>query len=245
MKLPGPFRVAGEHIEVDLPGARARFTTRRGGVSGGPYASLNLGRLTGDDAEAVRQTRELLSGELGVRLVYGRQVHGTRVAVAREPTPPESAPEEADGQVTAEVGLGPMVLTADCLPVALGGEGAIAMLHAGWRGLAAGVLEEGVRLLREAGGAGRIEAAIGPGAGPCCYEVGEEVHEAFAPYAELARRGQNLDMKAIAAHQLERAGVREVHDVGLCTICSDPSLFYSHRRDHGNTGRQAGVAWLN
>jgi purine-nucleoside/S-methyl-5'-thioadenosine phosphorylase / adenosine deaminase len=244
VKLPRPFRIAGEHIEVDLPGALALFTTRRGGVSSGPYASLNLGRLIGDDPEAVRQNRELLSRHLGVRLVYGRQVHGNHVAVAQAPTPRDSAPQEADGQVTAMGGLAPMVLSADCLPVALGGEGAVAMLHAGWRGLAAGVLEEGVRVLREAGAAGPVAAAIGPGAGPCCYEVGDDVQGAFASYGELARCGQNLDLKAIAAYQLERAGIELVHDVGLCTICSDPALFYSHRRDRGRTGRQAGLAWL-
>jgi len=244
VRLPSPFRIAGEHVEIDLNGATALFTTRRGGFSSGPYASLNLGRLTGDDAEAVRQNREALSQQLGVKLLYGRQVHGNHVAIAQAPTPQESAPEDADGQVTADCGLAPMVLTADCLPVALGGEGAVAMLHAGWRGLAGGVLEEGVRMLREAGASGPIDAAIGPGAGPCCYQVGEEVQGAFASYGELARRGQKLDIKAIARQQLERAEVERVHDVGLCTICSDPALFYSHRRDHGLTGRQAGIAWL-
>jgi copper oxidase (laccase) domain-containing protein len=117
------------------------------------------------------------------------------------------------------------------------------MLHGGWRGLAAGIVEEGVRALRELAGEARIAAAIGPGAGPCCYEVGSEVHAAFADHAE-AHRGRNLDLKAIARAELERAGVQTVHDVALCTICSDPSLFYSHRRDHGITGRQAGIAWL-
>jgi copper oxidase (laccase) domain-containing protein len=96
---------------------------------------------------------------------------------------------------------------------------------------------------RELGGRGPLCAAIGPGAGACCYEVGEEVHAAFADGAE-ARRGRNLDLKAIAARELERAGVEQIHDLGLCTICSDSSLFFSHRRDRGLTGRQAGLAWL-
>jgi YfiH family protein len=138
-----------------------------------------------------------------------------------------------------------MVLTADCLPIALAGGGAVAMLHAGWRGLAGGILAEGVKTLRQLGANGKLEAAIGPGAGGCCYEVGEEVHREFAGLAGQVRRGRNLDLKAIAREQLDRAGVRTVHDVGLCTMCEDDSLFFSHRRDGGVTGRQAGLAWLS
>jgi copper oxidase (laccase) domain-containing protein len=120
------------------------------------------------------------------------------------------------------------------------------MLHAGWRGLAGGVIAEGVRALRELDGGEPVVAAIGPGAGACCYEVGEEVHAAFAAFAahgDEARRGRNLDLKAIARRELEAAGVAEVHDVRICTMCTDPDLFFSHRRDGGVTGRQAGVVW--
>ena len=138
-----------------------------------------------------------------------------------------------------------MVLTADCLPIAIAGEGAVTMVHAGWRGLADGIVAEGVRALRELGADGPLEAAIGPGAGGCCYEVGEEVHREFAEYGDGVRRGRNLDLKAIAREQLVSAGVSAVHDVALCTICADESLFFSHRRDRGVTGRQAGVAWLS
>ena len=145
-----------------------------------------------------------------------------------------------------------MVLTADCLPIAVVGRGAdgrdrgaVAMLHAGWRGLAAGIVAEGVRALRELGADGPLAAAIGPGAGACCYEVGEEVHEVFANHGERVRHGRNLDLKAIARDQLERAGVQTVHDVELCTICSNEALFFSHRRDRGVTGRQAGLVWLS
>ncbi len=152
---------------------------------------------------------------------------------------------EADGQATRLRGVAPMVMTADCLPIALAGDGAVAMLHAGWRGLAAGIVAEGVRAMRELGAGRPIEAAIGPGAGGCCYEVGEEVHAEFAEYGDRVRRGRNLDLKAIAREDLARAGVAAVHDVGLCTICSDETLFFSHRRDHGVTGRQAGLAWLS
>ena len=138
-----------------------------------------------------------------------------------------------------------MVMTADCLPIAVAGGGAVAMLHAGWRGLAGGIVAEGVRAVRELGAEGPVEAAIGPGAGGCCYEVGEEVHARFAAYGADVRFGRNLDLKAIAREDLVSAGVAVVHDVDLCTICSEESLFFSHRRDHGITGRQAGVAWLS
>jgi YfiH family protein len=138
-----------------------------------------------------------------------------------------------------------VVLTADCLPIAIAGEGAVAMVHAGWRGLAAGIVREGVAAVRELGAQGPLAAAIGPGAGPCCYEVGEEVHAVFEDRGPGIRRGRNLDLKEIARIELRQAGVSGVHDVELCTICSEPSLFFSHRRDRGLTGRQAGIAWLN
>lgn len=237
--------MSAERLSVELPGVQVAFTTRRGGFSTGAYTSLNLGHLTADDPEAVARNRELVEQLLGVRLVAGRQVHGARVARVAAPPPNGAAPREADGQATASVGLAPMVLTADCLPIAIGGAGAVTMVHAGWRGLAAGVIGEGVRALRELGADGPLAAAIGPGAGPCCYEVGEDVHAVFADDGVDARHGRRLDLKAIARSQLERAGVAEVHDVEVCTICSDPTLYYSHRRDGGVTGRQAGIAWLS
>ena len=248
MNPPAPFYAFGEHFAVDLNGARAVFTTRRGGFSSGPYESLNLGRLTADRAEDVKRNRAALKEQVGVALAYIRQVHGTAVrrvvAPPQEPTDAVELPE-CDGQVTALPGVAPMVMTADCLPVAVAGPGAVAMLHAGWRGLAGGILAEGVVALRELGADGPLHAAIGPGAGPCCYEVGEEIHATFADQGLDIRNGRNLDLKAIARAQLERAGVEVVHDVGLCTICADPTLLFSHRRDRGITGRQAGVVWLS
>jgi polyphenol oxidase len=244
MKLPDPFELDGEHLAVDLPGARAVFTTRRGGVSRGPYASLNLGRWTDDEPAAVRRNRESLQHELGVRFAFGRQVHGAHVNAVSAAPLDGATPAEADGQATSVGGLAPMVLTADCLPVAIAGDGAVAIVHAGWRGLAAGVLAAGVAAVRELGASGPLAAAIGPGAGPCCYEVREEVHRAFSSYGASARRGEHLDLKAIARIALQRSGVAAVHDAALCTICSDPELFFSHRRDRGITGRQAGIAWL-
>jgi polyphenol oxidase len=249
---PAPFYAwEQDHFAVDLDGARAVFTTRRGGFSEGPYESLNLGRLTEDDPVAVTRNRGLLQDRAGVRLAHIRQVHGTAVRrieragdVHDWSGTPRDLPE-FDGQATAVAGVAPMVLTADCLPVAVAGGGAVAMLHAGWRGLAGGIIDAGVRAVRELGGGGPLQAAIGPGAGRCCYEVGEEVHEEFAAYAPLARHGQNLDLKAVAGEKLREAGVELVYDIGLRTIYSDRSLLFSHRRDHGITGRQAGIAWLN
>ena len=235
MNLPDPFRRRGEHIEIELPGARAVFTTRRGGHSRGPYESLNLGRLTDDDKPSVARNRGAVEADVGLPLVFVRQVHGAKVIRL---TAPGNTPPEADGHATARREFAPTVLTADCLPIALAADGAVAMLHAGWRGLAAGVIDEGVSAVREVGGRGPITAAIGPGAGPCCYEVGEEVLTVFG------EDGPTLDLKKLARARLDHAGVATVHDVGLCTICSAPDLFFSHRRDRGVTGRQAGIAWL-
>jgi purine-nucleoside/S-methyl-5'-thioadenosine phosphorylase / adenosine deaminase len=221
------FRAEHEHLAIDLPGGTALFTTRRGGVSEGPYASLNLGLRTDDDPARVRANRERVRELAGAeRLAQGRQVHGARVVVdVREV-------EEADGQVSTRHGVAATVLVADCLPVALAGPDAVAMLHAGWRGLAAGVLEAGVRAI----GPGPVAAAIGPGIGPCCYEVGDDVRAVFGTHEAT------LDLKAVARSRLESAGVGEIHDCGLCTAC-DAERFFSHRRDGGLTGRQAGIAW--
>jgi hypothetical protein len=234
--------VLDERLIVDLPGARAAFTTRHGGVSGGPYTSLNLGRLTDDAQDAVRENRERLRARVGMPLAMIRQVHGAEVRRITAPPDPARPLAEVDGQATALHGVAPIVLVADCLPIALAGDGAAAILHAGWRGLAGGIVDQGVRAVRELGAAGPLEAVIGPGAGACCYEVGEEVHGRFAEYGPRARSGRNLDLKAIARTQLERAGVQRVTDLELCTICGRD--FFSHRRDRGTTGRQAGVVWL-
>ena len=246
MKLEPPFHPAGDHIAVELPGARALFTTRRGGVSTGPYASLNLGLWTDDEAANVHENRDRLAALVGVergRFAQGRQVHGGEVRALDAPPDPDDEPAPADGQATSVAGVAPVVTVADCLPIALAAPGAVAMLHAGWRGLAGGVVEAGVRAVRELGGEGDIVAAVGPGAGGCCYEVGEEVHAAFAAHGDAVRRGRNIDLKAVAAREFGAAGVAAVHDVGICTMCADPELFYSHRRDGGITGRQVGVAW--
>lgn len=248
--VSAPLRRSGGHFLLDLPGARVAFTTRAGGISEGPYATLNLGFLTDDRPQAVAENRARLEAEFDVRLGFVHQVHGGEVRrlhradAERERKAGVGSLTRADGQVTTEPGVAAATLTADCLPVAITGVRGVAMLHAGWRGLHAGVLEAGVRALRSAGVAGPLTAAIGPGAGPCCYEVGDDVHAAFAHYPGEVHAGRHLDLPAIAHHQLAAAGIRSVHRTGLCTMCSEPGLFFSHRRDHGVTGRQAGIAWL-
>lgn len=246
MDLSAPFEPVGDHVGIALPGGRALFTTRRGGVSHEPYASLNLGRWTDDDPAALAENRRralAATAVAGVAVAHGRQVHGTVVARVRDAPDPAAPARDADGQATALPGVAAFVLTADCLPLALIAQGAVAMVHAGWRGLAGGIVAEGVGALRELGADGPIAAAIGPGVGGCCYEVGDELRAAFAAHGDAVRDGRRIDLKAIARRELTAAGVATVHDCALCTVCADPSLFFSHRRDAGLTGRQAGLAW--
>jgi purine-nucleoside/S-methyl-5'-thioadenosine phosphorylase / adenosine deaminase len=243
-RLEAPFRWDGEHIAADLPGAHALFTTRRGGVSQGPFESLNLGRKTADERAHVDENRRRVAAATGApwqRFLFGWQVHGAAVRRATEP-PGEGRPvTQEDGQATALTGHPALVFGADCQPILLAADGAVAALHAGWRAMAAGIVAEGVAALREQGGTGPVTALIGPGARACCYEVGEEVHAVFTRHD--ARRGErNLDLAAIARAELAGAGVRTVHDAGLCTMCCF-GLFFSHRRDGGVTGRQAGLVW--
>jgi polyphenol oxidase len=233
-------------LEARLPGATAAFTTRVGGVSEGPFSSLNLGRLTGDEGDRVDENRGRAAAALEVdpeRVLMGRQVHETRVVrreAAPDPNPfaqPTPGAEEADGQATSTPGLAPLVFVADCLPVALSGPHGVAMLHCGWRGLAGGIVERG------AGEVDASAAAIGPGIGRCCFEVGAEVLDAFRPLGDGLADGRMLDLLEVARRLLERAGVVEVQAADLCTSCG-PELFYSHRRDGGRTGRQAGTVWM-
>lgn len=222
-------------LEADLDGARVAFSTRLGGVSESPYHSLNLGLLTEDSEAAVAENRRRLAQALGFapeQVVFARQVHGTRLL--RHPR--EEGVVEADGHVVTEPGIAPLVFVADCLPVALYGPDGLAMVHAGWRGLAGGIVAAAAEVV------GATRAAIGPGIGPCCYEVGEEVLSAFAGLGDVAQ-GRMLDLPEVARRLLGRAGVERVESAGLCTSC-EAELFFSHRRDAGRTGRQAGVAWI-
>ena len=222
-------------LEADLGGARVAFTTRVGGLSEAPFDSLNLGLLTEDTPQAVTTNRARLAAAIGFapgRIAFARQVHGAELAVAGE-----EGVEEADGQLATAPGIAGLVFVADCLPVALHGPGGVAMLHCGWRGLAAGIVARGAEAVEA------TDAAIGPGIGGCCYEVGDEVLGAFAGLGEGIADGRMLDLPEVARRLLTAAGVERIQSAGLCTSC-EPELFFSHRRDRGRTGRQAGVAWL-
>jgi polyphenol oxidase len=233
-------------LRARLPGAVAAFSTRLGGVSDGPFESLNLGLLTGDRPASVRANRARLASALDrgpAGMLIGHQVHEASVLTRDRPPEPnpyaqEATPPRADGQATAKRTLTPLVQVADCLPVALAGPGAVAMLHCGWRGLAAGLVEHGVEAV------GATAAVIGPGIGPCCYEVGEEVLARFEPLGDGIAAGRMLDLAEVATRLLERAGVTEVERAGICTSC-EPGLFFSHRRDGPRTGRQGGLAWMD
>jgi YfiH family protein len=251
--LAEPFYELGDHIAIDIPGARAVFTTRRGGVSEAPYDSLNLGLLTDDSPRAVAANRAALAGELGVQFAWRKQVHGAQVHLVEAPWTEEGMPPDGDAVVTAVRGVAPLVLAADCVPVAIAGPGVVAMVHAGWQGLAKGVIGATVAVIRAIPEApsshgsdnGPLAAAIGPAAGLCCYEVSDELIERFAHLGHGQRHcGRHLDLKGIAADQLSQAGVNVVHDVGVCTICAPRDLLFSHRADGGVTGRQAGIVWL-
>jgi YfiH family protein len=239
--LNHPDAATATSLRYDLPGgAQVLFTSRAQG---------NLSTQTGEGHEQGRAARDRLCEELGLDwLCASRQVHGSTVQRVREiaGSGGEAVAIDADGHATALAGVGTMVLTADCLPVAIGAETAgggavVAMAHAGWRGLAAGVLEEAVRALHELGATGPIEAVVGPCAGICCYEVGEEVHAAFGTAGEY-RRGKNIDLRAIARDKLLAAGVASVSHAEACTICDE--RFFSHRRQGKAAGRQAGIAWV-
>jgi len=231
-------------LEAELPGARAAFSTRVGGVSEAPYDELNVAILTGDERARVRENRWRLATALGRNpdgVLMGRQVHGAELREHRQRQQPRvyaeavRSPVEVDAHSTTDPELTPLVVTADCLPVAMAGPGGVAMAHCGWRGLAAGIVAEAAIAVDA------TAAAVGPGIGPCCYEVGEEVLAEFADLEDVAE-GRMLDLTAVARILLARAGVTEVESADLCTSCNE-ELFYSHRRDGERTGRQAGLVW--
>ncbi|HEX8073506.1 MAG TPA: polyphenol oxidase family protein [Thermoleophilaceae bacterium] len=235
-------------VEVGLPGARVLFSTRLGGVSPAPYESLNLGILTGDRRELVSENRRRLAERAGLgfgNVAMGWQVHGADVLEwERRPekgsndgyAEPGAPLEKVDGHATGLAGLALLVLVADCLPVALAAPGRVAMLHCGWRGLAAGMVARAAATFDR-----QPSAVVGPGIGSCCYEVGPEVLEAFSDLDGVAA-GRMLDLRAVAERRLRAAGVADVEHVDLCTRCRG-DLFFSHRRDGPDTGRQAGMVW--
>lgn len=247
-------------IRWEAEGYEVAFTTRVGGVSEGPYASLNLGRKSGDDPQRADENRRIACEAIGAdveKLALNYQVHSDRVLHAA----PAMRGEHADGLWTAEPGLPILAMSADCLPIVLARAGAdepaVAVLHAGWKGLLAGIVGAGVAALRlEASPAqpatpgrksmdwGTLTAAIGPGIGPCCYEVGEEVAAPFRErFGDDVVRESRLDLWTSAERALNASGVEQVHRFDRCTAC-EPETFFSHRRDAGRTGRQGVIAYV-
>jgi polyphenol oxidase len=230
-------------LSWDAPGPYAvAFSTRGGGISEGSFDSLNLGLLTHDEAANVNENRRRLCEAAGAdpaRLAMNRQVHAATVnrAVAGE------RGREGDGLWSDERGVPMLKVTADCLPIALarlnGKKPALTLLHAGRLGLLHGIVEAGVETL-----GGKLAAVIGPGIGPCCYEVGEDIADAYrARFGADALRGRNLDLWAVAERVLRAEGVESVERLDLCTAC-DPVRFFSHRRDGPVTGRQGVIGYV-
>jgi YfiH family protein len=234
-------------LRWEAPGpSRVAFSTRLGGVSEGPFESLNLGILTSDEPRRVVENRRRLCAAAGVdaeTATMAWQVHGADVRRARPRgiVTPGTVYDRCDGLWSEEPGQAMVLLTADCLPVAIAranGKAGVAVLHVGWKGLLAGIVGAGAQAL----GPGPLAAAVGPAIGPCCYEVGEEV---AAPFAERfgadVLAGRNLDLPRAAERALRAAGCEAVERIGGCTSC-EADLYFSHRRDRGLTGRQGVVA---
>jgi YfiH family protein len=229
---------------------RVAFTTRLGGVSAGDFESLNLGILTEDDPERVVENRRRVCAVVGAdaeSATMAWQVHGGTVTKA---TPrgiiERTTFDQCDGLWTDMPGQAMALVTADCYPVAIarvtdrGRPPGLCVLHVGWRGLLEGIAESGVEALRP----GPLQAIIGPGIGPCCYGVGEEVAQPFRErFGDAVVVDGNLDLAAATEHALCEAGVESVERTGHCTAC-EPALFFSHRRDRGRTGRQGIIAYI-
>jgi polyphenol oxidase len=226
-----------------LPGIRHAFFTRQGGVSGGLYASLNGGIGSRDDAAHVADNRSRMAAALDVeprRLLTAYQIHSPHVAIAEEPWTPEARPR-ADAIVTRTRALAVGVTTADCGPILFADPqaGVIGAAHAGWRGALAGIIEATVDAMERLGAAsGRIHAALGPMISQRNYEVGPDLMERFSAadsasdrfFLPALRDGHALfDLAGYIAARLERAGIRHVQDLGLCTY-ADPERFFSFRR---------------
>ena len=248
MRAPDVISIAGLP-----PNIRAAFSTRAGGVSRGTCASRNLGVTSGDDPEAVRANREALATGCGfdaARAVTLTQVHGADVIEvgptggAGRFTGSLAGLADADACVTSAPGVALLTQGADCVPVLLwNADGSrVGAVHAGWRGLVAGVLGAGVTAM----GQGHIAAAIGPCIGPCCYPVDDALRATMAQqFGDDVVAGDAVDLRRAARRALAGAGVDDaaITDVPGCTSCDD-ERFFSYRRDGAGTGRQAGVIWL-
>jgi YfiH family protein len=227
------------------------FSTRRGGVSEGEFSSLNLGRSVGDSIEHVSENHKRLAAAVGYapeRLFERSQVHGSAVYTVRSGELPERVREGQSDALIAEAGTGAAVgvRVADCVPVLIADtkSGAVAAVHAGWRGVVAGVVTATLDAMR--GEREGFIAAIGPSIGPCCFEVGDEVAsqlaEAVGDGLVLRRAPQkpHVDLWRAVEMQLYRAGVRTIDTLGLCTMC-DRDQWFSFRRDGAKSGRMLGV----
>ena len=233
-----------------LQGFPHGFTTRHGGVSRVPWESLNLGGATGDDPASVDGNWVRLRQETGLTFARVRQVHGCRVVRREEPVSPSDADDEADAVITSRPGLAACVLTADCVPLLIGdpGTGAVAAVHAGWRGTLARAAGRAVEALVREFGAHRenLLVAIGPAIGPCCYEVSHDLAERFVAeigpsVSMLHPRTPRVDLWSANDVVLREAGVapERIEIIDRCTAC-DAESFFSHRRDGARTGRQVG-----
>lgn len=236
------------------PRVGAFMSLRSGGVSAPPFDSLNLGDHVGDDPQAVVRNRSRFVRALGARPVWLNQVHGAQVVDASAHL--DGPRPTADASWTSEPGIACVIGVADCLPVLLAArnEGAVGAAHAGWRGLAAGVLEAALAAVCRAASCSPldVEAWLGPAIGPDHFEVGEDVLEAFGggshfhprpPGAHPDGRPRWLaDLPGLARQRLQSAGVRRIADAGLCTV-SHPDRCFSYRRDR-QTGRMAAAVWL-
>jgi len=226
---------------------RALVTTRSGGVSTGPYASLNLGIAVNDDPRSVAENRSRVRAHLPGEPRWLKQVHGADVVQADS----VSTLVEADAAMTRTPGVVCVIQMADCMPVLLAARdgSVIGIAHAGWRGLAGGVIERTIEAMGVA--PSTLVAWLGPAIGPESFEVGDEVRAAFmADDAAAATAFRPLhtgkwlaDLFALARQRLTRAGVAAIHGGGLCTV-SDPARFFSHRRDR-ITGRMGAFLWIN
>jgi len=225
---------------------RALITTRNGGRSAGPYASMNLGLSVGDDPVIVERNRRLLKAFLPAEPKWLNQVHGTRVMNADS----IAGPAEADASVATSPGCVSVVMVADCLPILITDRigSIVAVAHAGWRGLAAGVIENTIAAIGDR--PENLLAYLGPAIGPSAFEVGDEVRHAFVTVDRAAQAafrphqsGKWLaDLFLLARQRLAKAGVANVYGGGQCTY-SDPARFFSHRRDKVS-GRMAALIWI-
>lgn len=244
MLAPWTERVAengGAHYVApspEPPDARVYFFTREGGVSEPPYDSLNVSTTVGDDPDTVAENRGLIKSAMnGRESGWVRQVAGDTVLRVDGP----GFAGEGDALVTDREGFSLVVAVADCVPVALTGDGSVGMVHSGWRGTLSGIAGKAAG---EVGGAAPVRAYIGPCIRGCCYEVSEELAQKFADrFGAGVVSGRMLSLPDAIRTNLEEAGVGEVHDLGLCTGCR-PDLFFSHRKQKPVTGRNLAAVEL-